>query len=207
MESNDIKKILIEAYNHHAQEREGYILDDWKIQERENFLSLLKHEHRKLLLEVGAGTGKDSKFFSDAGLDVTCIDLSTEMVNLCKQKGLAAYIMDMTNLEFQPHSFDAVYSFNSLLHVPKAELPSVLENIEKVLKPAGLFFLGMYGGTEFEGIWEKDSYTPKRFFSFHTDEQIQQLATQQFDLLAFKRIDFENNDLHFQSLILRKQNP
>ena len=39
-----------------------------------------------------------------------------------------------------------------------------LENVCTVLKPAGLFYLGMYGGYDFEGIWDKDIYTPKRFF-------------------------------------------
>jgi len=207
MSTNDIKKILIEAYNHHAQQREGNSIDEWKIQVRKDFLSLLETNHKKSLLELGPGTGKDSKFFSDHGLDVTCIDLSPEMVRFCKQKGLAARVMDMTNMEFESNAFDAVYSFNSLLHIPKAEFSLVLENVKRVLRPAGLFFLGMYGGLEFEGIWERDSYTPKRFFSFHTDEQIQHLTTQQFDLLAFKRIDFESNDLGFQSLILRQQNP
>jgi SAM-dependent methyltransferase len=110
----------------------------------------------------------------------------------------------MSNLTFAPNSFDAVYSFNSLLHIPKAEFMLVLENIKRVLRPAGFFFLGMYGGTEFEGVWEKDSYSPKRFFCFHSDEHIQQLTTQFFHLLSFRRITFEHGDLHFQALTLKK---
>ena len=204
MEPNHIKEILIEAYNRHAQEREGNSVDEWKILVRADFLSLLETEDKKSLLELGAGTGKDSKFFSDHGLDVTCIDLSPEMVKFCKQKGIAAYVMDMSNLTFAPNSFDAVYSFNSLLHIPKAEFVLVLEKVKRVLKPAGFFFLGMYGGMEFEGIWEKDSYSPKRFFCFHTDEHIKQLTTQFFDLLSLKCITFEQGDLHFQALTLKK---
>ena len=81
---------------------------------------------------------------------------------------------------------------------------TALESVRTVLKPTGLFYLGVYGGYEFEGIWEADSYQPKRFFSFRTDERIQELAIQLFELLSFKRIELENNDLHFQSLTLRK---
>src|SRR5215207_10554895 len=196
---------LIESYNNHARERDAYPTDAWKVVERANFLSLLLQEHRQSLLEIGAGAGKDSKFFNDQGLAVTCIDLSPEMVKLCRQKGLFAHVMDMSRLDFPPNSFDVVYSLNSLLHIPKVEFPTVLESVKKVLKPAGLFYLGIYGGEEFEGIWESDSYTPKRFFSFHSNENIQKTTAEVFDLLSFKALNVNSNNLHFQALILRKQ--
>jgi SAM-dependent methyltransferase len=50
--------------------------------------------------------------------------------------------MDMTRLDFPPNSFDAVYSLNSLLHIPKVEFPIVLENVKKVLKPTGTILFG-----------------------------------------------------------------
>ena len=112
--------------------------------------------------------------------------------------------MDMIDLDFRDESFDAVYSLNSLLHLPKTELPLVLREIRRVLKVDGLFFLGVYGGFDFEGIWEKDSYLPKRFFSFHSDEGLQRVVTTDFELLSFKPISSGDGDLHFQSLILRK---
>lgn len=205
MAKNQWQNNLIQSYNNHAKERDAYSVDAWKVEERANFLSFLRHEHRQSLLEIGAGAGKDSKFFNDQGLAVTCIDLSPEMVKLCKQKRLSAHVMDMTRLDFPPNSFDAVYSLNSLLHIPKVEFRIVLENVKKVLKPTGLFYLGVYGGEEFEGIWELDSYTPKRFFSFHSDENIQKITSEVFDLLSFKPLNVNSNNLHFQALILRKQ--
>jgi len=205
MQNDPIKNNLTETYNRYASERETHQIDDWKIKRRASFLSLLQQENKRTFLEIGAGTGRDSKFFKDNGMDVTCIDMSPEMVKLCKQKGLTAHIMDMTNLEFSPNSFDSVYSFNSLLHISNDEFRHVLENIRQVLAPNGLFYLGTYGGNEeFEGIWEKDSYIPKRFFSLRTDEQIQQITTQIFELLSFEHVTIEGNDSHFQSLILRK---
>ena len=140
------------------------------------------------------------------GINVICIDLSPEMIKFCRQKGLSAFVMDMVNLDFPPNSFEAVYSLNSLLHVPKAEFRSVLENIKRILAPSGLFYLGVYGGDEeFEGVWEKDSYNPKRFFSFKTDETIQKTTAEVFEPLYFKRIEVSGNyHLHFQSLIFEK---
>jgi len=199
------KNNLIEAYNKHAQERDTYTMDAWKVEERANFLSLLKSKNKQSLLEIGAGTGRDSKFFQDMGMNVTSIDLSPEMIKFCQQKGLSAQVMDMTNLDFPPDSFDAVYAINSLLHIPKADFRTVLENVRKVLKPSGLFYLGVYGSAEeFEGIWEQDAYDPKRFFSFHTDDGIQKTTSEVFKLLYFKHIPVEGSRTHFQSLILEK---
>ena len=200
------KSSLIEAYNSHAQERDASTAEAWKLEERANFLRLLQSKGKRSLLEIGAGTGRDSKFFQDEGLLVTCIDLSPEMVKFCRQKGLSAYIMDMTHLGFPSASFEAVYALNSLLHIPNAEFRSVLQNIHRVLTPTGLFYLGIYGADEeFEGVWENDSYTPKRFFSFKTDETMQKTTSDVFKPLYFKRIATSGKQLlHFQSLLLEK---
>ncbi len=133
------KNQLIEAYNHHAVEREGSVKQSWKLQERDEFLKVLRERKLTRLLEIGAGTGHDAKFFQDSGLEVSCIDLSPHMVELCKEKGLNAQVMDFSQLEFPDQSFDAIWALNCLLHVPKADLPVVLSEIRRVLRPDGLF--------------------------------------------------------------------
>src|SRR5512138_444896 len=100
MTTNPFKAILVDAYNRYAQERDGHPTESWKMEERATFLEILEQEHKQSLLEIGAGPGKDSKFFSDHRLDVTCVDLSPEMVKLCQQKGLKAHMMDVTDLQF-----------------------------------------------------------------------------------------------------------
>lgn len=207
MNSNQMRTNLILSYNRKAEQRNKNDIEDWKAIERAEFLALLKSEQKESLLEIGAGHGRDSKFFQENGLQVTCIDLSPEMVRLCQQKGLDARLMDMLDLDFPDDSFDAVYTLNSLLHLSKQELPVVLQNISRVLKASGLFFLGVYGGYDFEGVWEKDSYEPKRFFSFHSDEGLKQVVTEHFTLLSFKQISSGDGDLHFQSLLLKKPTP
>jgi len=112
--------------------------------------------------------------------------------------------MDMVNLEFEQASFDAVFALNSFLHLPKNEFPLVLKNVRRVLRSGGLFYLGMYGGMDFEGIWEDDFYTPKRFFSFHTDEGLKDILSDIFEILYFKNIQFGEDRRPFQSTILRK---
>ena len=197
---------LRQSYDRRAEERDKRELSAWKIEERAYFLSLLQKEGKRKLLEIGAGTGLNGKFFQEKGLAVVCTDLSSENVRLCRAKGLTAYAMDFLRLDFPESSFDSAFALNCLLHVPRQDLPQVLLAVHDVLKPKGLLYLGLYGGKEFEGVWTEDEYEPKRFFCFHTDDQIRMVTTEVFELLRFKRIALEGDDedLHFQSLILRR---
>jgi SAM-dependent methyltransferase len=202
---NQVITNLLEYYNCDVERRDNREYPAWKREERQHFLSLLQQEGKTSLLEIGAGTGTDSQFFQEQGLDVISTDLSPEMVKRCRQKGLTAYVMDFLHLDFPPGSFDAIYSFNCLLHVPAQDLPAVLQTLQGLLKLAGLFYLGAYGGIEREGAQPDDPDEPKRFFSFHTDEYMQEITRRYFELLYFKPIPIERGaDLHFQSIILRR---
>ncbi len=193
------------AYDGSAHKRDQTEKSAWKLEARQDFLDLLRQEGKQTLLEIGAGPGHDGRFFQDNGLTVTCADLSPEMVNLCRAKGLEAHVMDFLNLDFPDAHFDAVYALNCLLHVPKPDLPAVLQSIRRVLKPGGLFFMAVYGGIEHEGIWEKDYHKPKRFFANYLDEQIQAIVAEIFKLERFTAVDNNNEaGLHSQILIMRR---
>ena len=76
-----------------------------------------------------------------------------------------------------------------------------------MLRPGGLLYLGIYGGIDHEGVWGDDPYDPKRFFSFRTDERLREIVAETFEVHTFRRItlDGRSDGLHFQSLVLRKQ--
>jgi SAM-dependent methyltransferase len=198
---------LRSAYARSASQRDQMEKHAWKLDERNAFLVRSGAEGKHRLLEVGAGTGQDSAFFADNGLDVVATDLTPEMVELCRAKGLDAHVMDFLDLRFPDESFDAVWSMNCLLHVPSADLPAVLSEIKRCLRPDGLFFLGVYGGTPSEGILETDKHDPKRFFSLRSDEQLQAFAREHFEVVDFHVVDLGISSgpiFVFQSLTLRR---
>jgi SAM-dependent methyltransferase len=203
---NDYQKVIATlrtSYNQEkAKQRNQSRKEDWKIAERQQFLTLLQEEGKTKLLEVGTGTGNDSLFFQDNGLDVICTDLSPAMIDICRKKGLAAYVMDFLSLDFPSASFDAIYALNCLLHVPTYDLPTVLQKLHELLRPGGLFFLGVYGGFEEEGQHADDRHDPPRFFAHHTDEFMQSAVAPFFDIISFKAIPLEDNPWHFQLMIL-----
>ena len=192
------------SYNRSAEARDQAARQAWKVRERANFLHLLQVENKKRLLEIGAGPGWDSLFFQESGLIVTATDLSPEMVRLCRKKGLMGHSMSFDQLDF-PQSFDAIYALNCLLHVPKKEMPIILQRLQTLLKPGGLFYMGVYGGEDYEGIYEDDFQEPKRFFSFYTNEHIQTDVGQFFELVYFQDIHPDNHHLIFQSMIWRNE--
>lgn len=47
------------------------------------------------------------RYLAGEDFDVTCIDLSPELVEECRRVGLRAEVMDFSNLAFPSGSFDA----------------------------------------------------------------------------------------------------
>jgi SAM-dependent methyltransferase len=202
--TDDVKKLLRDIYDRAVEHRDGKPAPAWELEQRGVFLGHLEREHCLSLLELGAATGTDGRFFADHGLSVVCIDLSLQMIRRCRAKNLLAFVADVTQLGLASESFDAVYARNCLVHVPEAEIEGTLVEIARVLKPEGLFYLAVYGGREFEGIWDGDSWTAKRFFSFRTDEHLLEIVSQVFVLHSFDRIPHGFGGQHYQSLVLRK---
>lgn len=96
-----------------------------------------------------------------AVLDLGCgagVDVSARQLELASRHVPAAEFVkaDMTSLDFEPASFDAVVAFDSIIHVPRAEHPALLEEIQRWLRPGGAFLatwaLGAWEGKEED--WE-----------------------------------------------------
>ena len=198
----DVLGSLRDAYDGRAAWRDGLAKEPWKLAERHAFRDRLASGGR--LLEIGAGTGQDSAYFQGEGLLVVAVDLSPVMVEHCRAKGVEAHVKDFLHLDFPAGSFDAVFAMNCLLHVPNADLPAVLAAIRALLRPGGLFFIGVYGGNESaEGPINNDEHVPPRFFSWRTDEQLLGFATASFEVVDFHVVE-PVRDHRFQSLTLRR---
>lgn len=206
---DDFKVQLKAAYDKDAQRRVEVEenRDDWKLRFREEFCDILRSENRQTILELGAGIGSDSIFFQYNGFKVLATDLSDEMVARCREKGLNAQVIDLYSLDRLETKFDGIYSMNVLLHVPRHDLEQVLETISRALNPGGVFFYGVYGGSDEEKvIVDHSKMGMPRLFSFLSDDTIQTVADKWFSKLKFEVVDIGSNqpNFHFQALMLRK---
>ena len=111
------------------------------------------------ILDLGCGSGRDSKHFLECGYRVTAVDGSKE---LCA-KAQALTGLPVRNLLFQDldyvNQFDGVWACASLLHVRAEELPLVLLKVANALKEGGVLYASFkYGraGEERDGRYYTD---------------------------------------------------
>ncbi|GMQ56973.1 hypothetical protein AN1V17_13670 [Vallitalea sediminicola] len=199
---NNIKKIIKESYDKNAKLR-STVIPGWKQNEVNKFLSYVNDNHMELL-DLGAGSGTFAEYFTKKGLDVYCIDISKNMIYICRSKNLKGEVMDFYNLSFETEQFNLVWSMNTLLHVPKKDINIVLGEVKRILKKNGIFYLGMYGGVSTEGIYEEDIYVPKRFFASYTKDELLDIVSNHFEVEESDEIIFDG-DRNFLSLILAKK--
>jgi SAM-dependent methyltransferase len=200
-----IEERIRRAYDANVLTREQLAPVPWKSAERDRFVEVIVANGAHRVIEIGSGPGHDAVALRDAGLDVVCTDLSPAMADACRAKGLEAHAVNCLELSFPDASFDAAYAMNSLLHVPKSDVPRALASIARVLAPGGWFYLGVWGGRDSEHIWEEDSYDPPRFFSYYTDDDLRRVVGEHFDVVDFRSIPHPTDPghPHLQSVLLR----
>ncbi len=102
----------------------------------------------KSVLEIGCGSGIDSLEFAKYGAKVTSIDFTDNAVTLTKELAIEAGLSldvsrgDAKKLKFHDNSFDCVYSYGVLHHIP--DINQALTEIRRVLKPGGKLMAMVY---------------------------------------------------------------
>lgn len=92
------------------------------------------------ILDAGCGSGRDSRYFLDAGYQVDAFDASEQMVSLAAKKiNQSVQHMTFQDMQFEL-MFDGVWACASLLHVPYSEKVMVYQNIWRSLKSGGVFY-------------------------------------------------------------------
>lgn len=93
--------------------------------------------HAGKVIDVGCGAGNLSKEITDAGYNVTSVDLSEEAIKYCRARGLKdLHVADAVQLPFQDNCFDAAVASEILEHIE--EDSRALKEIYRVLKPGGV---------------------------------------------------------------------
>ena len=102
------------------------------------FLSYLSENSH--ILDLGCGTGRDSKYFINKGYQVTSIDGSYEMCNIARSL-LKKEVEQINFLDIDyKEKFDGVFACASLLHLDNEDLIVVLKKISSALKQNGILY-------------------------------------------------------------------
>lgn len=179
----DIK--TINTYNKMAREYDEETADFWDRFPRSILDSFTKLSSGKIL-DLGSGPGRDGLLLKKGGLDVICLDASSEMVKMANERGLVSVEGDFLNLPFENEHFCGVWSYTSLLHVPKSEIEQAFKEISRVLKIGGVLGIGLIEG-EGELYRESSGINMERWFSFYNKEEIRNL----FSKFGFEEVFFQ----------------
>lgn len=105
---------------------------------------------RGKILDLGCGSGRDTKEFLNKGYIVEAIDGSSE---LCKKAsnytGINVKCMDFFDID-EHEKYDGIWACASLLHVEKMYISDLLMKLQKALVSNGAFYMSFKYG-EFAG--------------------------------------------------------
>ena len=120
-------QLLSDSVSEHAVSSEKLLVQDSKI------------------LDVGCGTGFDSRYFGMHGHSTVGIDISQSAIDFCNQKhgdipNVSFIQQDLEeSLEFEDSSFDLVYARLSLHYFSHSVTENIFAEIARVLKSEGRF--------------------------------------------------------------------
>lgn len=122
------------------------------------------------ILDAGCGTGRDSAEFLKRGFRVLAVDASKAMVErAAKRIGQPVLNLSFEQMDFD-HEFHGVWANASLLHVPKVEVASVVQNFHDALVPGGVVYASFKLG-------EGEEIREGRFFNNCTEQELHDLLT------------------------------
>ena len=118
------------------------------------------------ILDFGCGPGRDLIQFVALGHKPVGLDGSPAFVAMARQNsGCEVLLQDFLALDLPTSYFDGIFANASLFHVPKQELPRVLQALWETLKTDGVLFASNPRGDNQEG------WSDKRFGCFHDLDQ------------------------------------
>ncbi len=135
------------------------------------------------VLELGCGNGTVETIELARRFHLTGVDLSEEQLRRARLRVPGARFVhgDLTSLELEPGSLDAVCAFYVLNHVPRELLPALFARVHDWLRPGGLF-LATLGASDLEG-WQGEWLGVPMYFSGHEPARNRELLAS-FELIG-----------------------
>ena len=122
----------------------------------QNIEALLRHIQVAppfAILDFGCGPGRDLKAFVQRGHRAIGLEGATALAGMARiHSGCEVWQQDFLQLELPDACFDGVFANASLFHVPRQELPRVLQQLHATLKPEGVLFSSNPRGNNEESI-------------------------------------------------------
>lgn len=165
----------ITAYDTYATVYDNEVVRFWQEFPRTFINHFVQALPGKRILDLGSGSGRDAMLLREQGLEVACVDASQTMANMTRKLGFETYVATFSQLPFDTASFDGVWAYTSLLHVPGNEMRRIIGQIHGLLRSNGVFAIGMIEGAT-EGMVERVSMPGgARYFKYYGQQELKDL--------------------------------
>ena len=156
----------LDYYNKNASEYFEQTLNGNFTENYEKFLSRIPQN--AYILDLGCGSGRDSKYFIENGYKVKAIDGSIEMCKLASEYiGQEVECMKFDELN-EESIYDGIWACSSILHVEKEQLGSILEKMITALKEKGIIYTSFKKGV-------KDEIKEGKYYNYLTKEKLEEI--------------------------------
>lgn len=134
------------------------------------------------ILDLGCGSGRDTRAFLDAGYRVSAIDGSAEICRAASHyTGIEVKCMDFFDIKDE-EAYDGIWACASILHVEKSRIPQLLKILYRALKKGGILYMSFKYG-------EHNGFRDGRHFTDLDEDGFSELLDQLYSE-NIKRKDF-----------------
>lgn len=166
---------MINTLEYYNKNIESFVHDTRNVEftdMQDKFLECLKKKHKDLqhlkVLDFGCGSGRDTKYFLEQGMDVAALDGSEAMVKAVGEyTGIKVLHMDFRDFS-AVEEYDGIWACASLLHLKKSELPGMFMQLGRAMKKSGILYASFKYG-DFEGV--KNG----RYFSYLREKELEEI--------------------------------
>lgn len=113
-----------------------------------------------VICDMGCGPGQVARYLKDHSAEVVGLDLSEGMLVEARRLNpdIPFLAGNMLSLSVPDSSWVGIAAFYSIIHIPRPQLPDVIQEFFRVLRPGGMLMLAFHAGDEtlhLDSWWEK----------------------------------------------------
>ncbi len=201
---DDLLRKTISTYNFTAEDYAEKTDKLLPLERLNEFINLMGKTSGQVL-DLGCGPGRDARYLYNEGFQVIGVDLSSELLNIARQRVPGGLFLNMdisgTLSQSWMEKCGGVWASASLVHVPLEKLSYSMGQISDVLVPQGVFYAKVMEGNGSEiRVSKRYGSTPEngeKFWQYFTEDIFTKtLISSGFDILKFYREQNEFSSQH-----------
>ncbi|NUP17960.1 MAG: methyltransferase domain-containing protein [Streptomyces sp.] len=156
-----------------------------------------------VVLDAGAGAGRDALRFAQQGKHVLALDASASLLSHAPVHDRTLPVLgDVRSLPLPAHCVAAVWCSAVLLHLPAEEFLRSLQEFHRVLRPGGVSQISVKEGEGHVALPMAGHGSPRRHFYFYRVDRLRSLAEKSgFEVLRTWSEDELDSSSHVQRWI------